>query len=374
MIMSLKFLLGFANFYEKYNLTCLFIIAICAIILGLNRLLQKVLKKKILKSTNAEKSVKIRSIYSFIRAIIIILYTLVLIIIITNYYDVLLGNGSMISILLILSTIGMTISTYVVLTRPVSGMTIKDLPNRDFALFLRGFSSDNYNSINPNIMMLIESLNSDNYIYTGTGQKQKPNPKNLPFSELDFCNAINEYMPIYSIGMTKELDSPQGSTRIYLDDDTWQEDVSGLISKAKLVFVLVNDSASCIWEILQCAKNAADKTIYLVDSRLKIEKIYKKNKNDMPEILRNQIDNIIKINEQMRTDLSETRKEQIAEIKECDIEKNMKEELLECFIDDIIKMHCAIYKHGESSKLYNYVNDKKGFKTMLKTIFEDIRK
>ena len=123
------------------------------------------------------------------------------------------------------------------------------LPNEQFALYLRGFSFDNYNSIR-------------------TLQKQSQF-KN--FSEYHFFSILNKYLPVYSVGMTKELSAPLGATRIYLNDAEWEKDVQELIQKAELIIMLVNDSDSCIWEMEQCYY--LDKTMLIVDDKEKFASI-----------------------------------------------------------------------------------------------------
>ncbi len=120
------------------------------------------------------------------------------------------------------------------------------LPDEKFALYLRGFSFDNYEGIRP--------------------LQKKTRYEN--FSEFHFISIFNKYLPVYSVGMTKELSAPLGSTRIYLNDAEWEKDVQKLIRKAEIIIVLVNDSNSCIWEMEHCYD--LDKTILIVDDKDKM--------------------------------------------------------------------------------------------------------
>lgn len=80
---------------------------------------------------------------------------------------------------------------------------------------------------------------------------------------------------ICAIGMTKELDAPVGADRVYVDDKTWQTDVSELMQKAKMIFILMSDRQSCIWEIAQGEK-MLNKICFVIDD---LEK-YKNIKSD----------------------------------------------------------------------------------------------
>lgn len=127
------------------------------------------------------------------------------------------------------------------INHPISTITAKDFleKDEDFVLFLRGFKEDRYNLREPG--------------------------KN-DFNELLFSKTVNDrlHLPMYAIGMSKEVDSPYGATRIYVDDDNWQRDILTMIYRAKKIFVLVSGSKSCIWEIEQLTAHL-DKVIFIVN-------------------------------------------------------------------------------------------------------------
>lgn len=125
---------------------------------------------------------------------------------------------------------------------PISVHTIKDLfkiQDKSFILFLRGFDRDNY------------------------GAKYTEKVNESFFSEKIFAEHMP--MPLYAVGMTKELTSPIGATRVYLNDESWKEDVLFLMKKAYAIFILVNKKPSCIWEIEQSEK-MLEKTCFLIDN------------------------------------------------------------------------------------------------------------
>ena len=123
--------------------------------------------------------------------------------------------------------------------------------NRNYVLYLRGFETDDYSP----------------------EKKQYKNRKGSSrFSEYYFTKVLQSKETVCAVGMTKEVDAPIGAQRVYLNDETWQEDVRDLMRAAKEIYILVNDRPSCIWEINQ-SLGMLDKTIFLVDEREKYNKV-----------------------------------------------------------------------------------------------------
>ena len=106
-----------------------------------------------------------------------------------------------------------------------------------FALYLRGFESDDYS-------------------------KRHAFQKHL-FSEYHFMRLLKTRIRVCAVGMTKELDSPDGAIRVYVNDNTWQDNVRELMEKAQEIYILINDRDSCLWEIEQSA-SMQSKTTYIV--------------------------------------------------------------------------------------------------------------
>ena len=119
--------------------------------------------------------------------------------------------------------------------------------NLKYSLFLRGFDNDDYRKIDE-----LENPKAEKYDR---------------LSEYWFFKLLSKKykLPIVSVGMTKELDSPLGTKRIYLDDTEWRTGVRTLMENADKIIILVNDRESCIWEIAQTA-NFLNKTIYIADN------------------------------------------------------------------------------------------------------------
>lgn len=116
-----------------------------------------------------------------------------------------------------------------------------------YALFLRGFDNDDYNKIDE-----LENPRKEKYEH---------------LSEYWFFKLLSKRhkLPIVSVGMTKELDSPLGTKRIYLDDKEWKSGVQTLMQNADKIIILVNNRDSCIWEIAQ-SKDVLHKTVFIIDN------------------------------------------------------------------------------------------------------------
>lgn len=138
--------------------------------------------------------------------------------------------------------------------RPLSGKRPKDIQNSNYILYLRGFSTDAYT-------VTYNDLSKKSRLF-------------FKFSEADFISLLNKYMPVYAIGMTKELEAPIGAERIYINDKTWRDEVFYLMEKAKLIVICLNDSSSCIWEIQQ-AYQFKNKVVYIADDKEKLLNIRK---------------------------------------------------------------------------------------------------
>lgn len=126
---------------------------------------------------------------------------------------------------------------------PMSGKRPSDINDEVFALYLRGFSQDDYETT------IVEYYSSKN---------------DGLFSEKLLSYYVSRYIPIYAIGMTKELGCPIGSIRIYLNDETWQEELKVILEKATLIFIRLHNSESCIWEILN-TEGYKNKIFYIAE-------------------------------------------------------------------------------------------------------------
>ena len=123
---------------------------------------------------------------------------------------------------------------------------------RKFALYLRAFHNDRYSSCDSDRHLFGMNMDKDDFEHDS-------------FSEKVFTDEMENFINTYAVGMSREVVRPDGARRIYLDDDTWQEDVVELMERATLVFVLMENRESCIWE-LQQSMYRLEKTYYIVDN------------------------------------------------------------------------------------------------------------
>lgn len=234
-------------------------------------------------------SVRFRDLYMIIRRFIIGVYTLSLLYfiypVILNLFDNF--HNALFTFSLLVSIIALASLPYAAMSLPISSMTISDIPKKDFALFLRGFSNDSYEpSMIEKIDRFYNKFNPNRLLLNRKKKQKEIDVNEKPFCELDFYSAIQQFIPVYSIGMTKELDCPEGTKRIYLSDETWQKDVSHLIDIAKYVFILVNPSDSCIWEITQCRNKAIDKTVFFMDNDESLRELQEKMGENIPRCIK----------------------------------------------------------------------------------------
>jgi hypothetical protein len=55
----------------------------------------------------------------------------------------------------------------------------------------------------------------------------------------------------FTVGMPEEVDASPGAVRIYVANDTWQEDVKSLMEQASFLFLRICDTEPCLWELEQ---------------------------------------------------------------------------------------------------------------------------
>lgn len=271
------------------------------------------------KTSTAKDSVKVRRTFRIIKIAFIICYTAMLIPLATFCIEFLTTNlstsGGRYNVLVPIVTL--LLYPYAFMSLPVSALTLDKIKDEEFAIFLRGFSSDDYEK--SQMEKLEDAHRRAKFLRT-----KRVDPSTQPFSERSFYKAIKKMMPIYAVGMTKELESPEGCKRIYLDDETWQRDVGNLIERAQYVFVLLHDSESCIWEIQQCDSFLnKNKTVYFIDCFDNLTSISAKMGYKFPECLNN------------------------------------------CFYVDHAEKHIVAYNIKNTNVIQKYQNDTEGFKQFL---------
>lgn len=142
-------------------------------------------------------------------------------------------------------------------------------------------TSEAYLAENPEFYLYLRGF-EDDVLFREKHEKRE----SLKFREAGLAEAI-EYgigLPLCALGMTKEVDSPIGAVRVYVDDEDWQEKVLLLMNKAERIFILINSRKSCLWEIGQ-ARTMKDKIVFIVDSMEKYVEVREKfgDEFEMPE-------------------------------------------------------------------------------------------
>ena len=254
------------------------IIILCGLFLGINALIKRFFVKRIGKSATAKHSVRLRKSYRFCRICLKTLFIIFMIAEIVYIFANMSEHYTYGILRMNIASIFIMLMALAYMSLPISGMTMdKFNENKPFALYLRGFATDMYEpSAIDNVMTAYKASKGLRY------KKDELNMKNGIFSEQMFFHEIRRYLPAYSVGMTKELEAPEGTKRIYLDDDTWQEDVKRLIEHASKVFILVNPSDNCIWEIKTSLNCDPGKVVFIVNHPNSISELYNKMGDEFP--------------------------------------------------------------------------------------------
>lgn len=132
------------------------------------------------------------------------------------------------------------------------------------------YTKDEYLNDHPYFALYLRAFYNDMYVEETSGallftpESQAINKTYPHFSEQHFVSILERRISVCAVGMTREVEHPVGATRVYLNDDTWQKDVSDLMAHANEIYILIDNRESCIWEI-EHSKEYRDKTLYIID-------------------------------------------------------------------------------------------------------------
>lgn len=247
----------------------------------------KFLFAKNIKRTNpATRSVMIRRYYYVVRFIVRIIVIIIgLILWVSLLMDAIKVN-KYIGITVIMGGGGLLLYLLSSLSLPMNFTTMRGFmkKKRNYILYLRGFITDDYFPVMDETAKHISEtrpwkVNIDD-------NKGKINPNSLPLNERELSKAWKKYAQVYSVGLPEELESPEGSKRIYLDNQTWQQDVLQLMKDAKLIIIRINSNDNCIWEIEQCCSLYTGKTVYYIEDIEILKEILEKMGTRAPVCLR----------------------------------------------------------------------------------------
>lgn len=194
---------------------------------------------------DADSSCYYRKQFAIIRLLIIFMTGIIFFVILAD-----MGKVSGLTIGLISGWSG----TCFLLNFPAYAIRPTQIKDKHFVLYLRGFSRDNYSE---------------------TTEDLQKTDKSDSFSEGRFIHLLKQYLPVYAVGMTKELEAPHGANRVYLNDSDWEQEVETLMNRATIIVILLNESDSCIWEIRQ-ARKYKDKIVYICDNQDKLVNVRQK--------------------------------------------------------------------------------------------------
>lgn len=244
--------------------------------------------KNISRKNSANKSVRIRRVYYCVRFVLRILLMIIGLLV----WGILLFDAMQVNKYIAMSIMcgggGLLLSLMSSVSLPVSVMTMKDIlmRKRPFVLYLRGFVTDNYS---PAMEEYADKVsNATPWKYKTEQDPTKLNPNLLPLKEKAIAESWKWVYPIYSVGLPEELESPEGTKRIYLDNETWQDNAITLMKLAKYILVRVHSNTNCVWEIGQCNSHFSDKTIYYIDDINKLESVKQQMGEDLPMCLRSE--------------------------------------------------------------------------------------
>ena len=126
-----------------------------------------------------------------------------------------------------------------------------------FILYLRAFERDQY--VKPQLL--------GDEVVLFNRDRTESELIDIEFTERKLVKALEDEadLQVCAVGMTKEADQPvESSLRVYVNDDTWQEDVRDIMEAATAIYVLVSSRESCLWEIKQL-KPHFSKTVLVID-------------------------------------------------------------------------------------------------------------
>ncbi len=215
--------------------------------------------RKIKTATDSETAIKYRESLLRNRKIAFISFVAFLVLITLNDIDeaiYAMETDIYLSTIIILSDILSIVILYLYLRSSNKYMQIKGRVST--------FTASEFCNTNERFVLFLRSFERDTYKENECGK--------WDFSEEILAKIVEKGMGIHmcAVGMTKEGDSPFGGIRVYVNDETWEDEVYKLMCKAEKVIILVSDKKSCLWEI-KMTKDIYHKCLFIVDNLEKYE-------------------------------------------------------------------------------------------------------
>ena len=272
--------------WKNFGFFMLYLILAFASILGVKYMFVIHLSR----TNSAQRSVNVRRFYSvirfFLRIAVIIIGVVLWVILLINAIEV----NKYIGITVLCGGGGLLLNLLSSLSLPMNFMTMKKFmtKERTYILYLRGFINDDYS---PELAKTADTVsNAAPWKSKIDTDKTNVNPNDFPLSEKSLAKAWTHcpisICEVFSVGRPEELESPEGTKRIYLDNDSWQEEAKTLMELAKYILVCIHPNDNCIWEIRQCDTLFPEKTIYYVDDITNLSIVRNKMGEELPACLK----------------------------------------------------------------------------------------
>ena len=83
------------------------------------------------------------------------------------------------------------------------------------------------------------------------------------FKEEDVVQTLLDQQVItFAVGLPEEIDASPGAQRVYVNNDTWQEEVSMMMNHATYLFLRICDTEPCLWEVMHAL--SLNKELYII--------------------------------------------------------------------------------------------------------------
>ena len=91
----------------------------------------------------------------------------------------------------------------------------------------------------------------------------KADQRRVIFKEEDLVRSLlQQHVVTFAVGLPEEIDSSPGALRVYINNDTWQEEVRMLMDSASYLFLRICYTDPCVWEVQQAL--SLSKELYII--------------------------------------------------------------------------------------------------------------
>lgn len=102
------------------------------------------------------------------------------------------------------------------------------------------------------------------------------------FNEEDLVQKLLQQKVVtYAVGLPEEVDAFPGAKRVYINDNTWQEEVRLMINGATYVFLRVCNTDPCLWELEQALSHSNN--LYIIIENAKEYETVREKFSNLPQ-------------------------------------------------------------------------------------------